>query len=77
MTPENAPIPLSAFHRIEVAESLRYLLREPREKDFSIRSIARKMGPDGRELVQMELVIAGRETRAAYPMAARYPIHFV
>jgi hypothetical protein len=35
------------------------------------------MGPDGRELVQMELVIAGRETRAAYPLASKYPIHFV
>lgn len=77
MTSENASIPLSAFHRIEVAESLRYLLEEPREKDFSLRSIARKEGPDGRELVQMQLVVAGRETRVAYPLAARYPIHFV
>ena len=77
MTPENASIPLSAFHSIEIAESLRYLLEEPRDKDFSLRSIARKEGPDGRELVQMQLVVAGRETRAAYPLAERYPIHFV
>jgi len=77
MTQENAPIPLSPFHSIEVAESLRYLLVEPREKDFSVRSIARKEGPDGRELVQMQLVIAGRQTRAAYPLAERYPIHFL
>lgn len=75
MTPET--VPLSAFHHIEVAESLRYLLEEPREKDFSLRSIARKVGPDGRELVQMEMVIAGRETRSAFPLAQRYPIHFI
>lgn len=75
--PENAPIPLSPFHSIELADGLRYLLGEPREKDFSLRSIARKEGPDGRELVQMQLVIAGRQTRAAHPLATRYPIHFV
>jgi len=77
MAPDNTPIPLSQFHSIEVAEGLRYLLAEPREKDFSLRSIARKEGPDGRELVQMQLVIAGRQTRADYPLAERYPIHFV
>jgi len=77
MSSDNAPIPLSPFHSIEVAESFRYLLDRPREKDFSLRSIARKEGPDGRELVQMQLVIAGRQTLAAHPLAARYPIHFV
>ncbi len=77
MTSDNALVPLSRFHRIEVAESLRYLLDRPREKDFSLRSIARKEGPDGRELVQMQLVVAGRETLAAHPLAERYPIHFV
>ena len=77
MSPDNAPIPLSPFHSIEVAESLRSLLAQPRESDFSLRSIARKEGPDGRELVQMQLVIAGRKTRAAHPLAERYPIHFL
>jgi len=77
MSSDNALIPLSPFHSIEVAESLRYLLTRPREQDFSLRSIARKEGPDGRELVQMQLVVAGRQTRAAHPLAERYPIHFV
>ena len=31
---ENALVPLSPFHSIEVAESLRYLLERPREQDF-------------------------------------------
>jgi predicted Ser/Thr protein kinase len=69
-------VPLSRFHSIEVAEGIRTLLDEPREKDFSLRSIARKEGPDGRELVQMQLVVAGRETREAHPLAKLYPIHF-
>ena len=75
--PDNARIPLSPYHSIEVAESLRDLLARPREKDFQLRSIARKEGPDGRELVQMQLVIAGRQTLDAHPLAARYPIHFL
>jgi len=77
MNSDNAFVPLSPFHSIEVAEGFRYLLGSPREKDFSLRSIARKEGPDGRELVQMQLVVAGRQTRAAHPLAERYPIHFV
>ena len=77
MTPDNALVPLSPFHSIEVAESLRYLLERPREQDFPVRSIARKAGPDGRDLVQMQLVIAGHKTLDAHPLAQRYPIHFV
>ncbi len=77
MTQENALVPLSPFHSIEVAEGFQHLLARPREKDFSLRSIARKEGPDGRELVQMQLVIAGRQTRKAFPLADRYPIHFL
>lgn len=77
MASDNTLVPLSPFHSIEVAESLRYLLERPREKDFALRSIARKEGPDGRELVQMQLVVAGRQTRDAFPLAERYPIHFV
>lgn len=77
MHSEKSLLPLSPFHSIEVAESLRYLLEKPRDNDFSIRSIARKEGPDGRELVKMELVIAGHKTLDAHPLAVRYPIHFV
>ena len=77
MTSENALVPLSPFHSIEVAEGLRYLLTRPRDQDFSLRSIARKEGPDGRDLVQMQLVIAGHKTLDAHPLARRYPIHFV
>jgi hypothetical protein len=70
-------IPLSALHSIEIAEPLRHLLVEPQGRDFPLISIARKTGPDGRELVHMELVIAGRQTRESCPLAERYPVHFL
>ena len=77
MNSDQTRVPLSPLHSIEIAESLQDLLGRPREKDFPIRCIARKVGPDGRELVQMELVIAGRQTRAAFPLAEQYPVHFL
>jgi len=70
-------IPLSPLHTIEIAEPLRHLLVKPQERDFPVVSIARKTAPDGRELVHMELIIAGRQTRAAHPLADRYPVHFL
>lgn len=75
--PDSTRIPLSALHSIEIAEPLRHLLVKPQERDFPLISIARKLGPDGRELVHMELVIAGRQTRETFPLAQRYPVHFL
>lgn len=70
-------VPLSPLHTIELAESLSHLVATPPEKDFPIYSIARKTSPDGRELVHSELVIAGKRTRSNYPLAERYPVHFL
>jgi len=73
----DARVPLSPLHSIELAENLRYLITKPPEKDFSLYSVARKTGADGRELVHSELVIAGKPARAAFPLAALYPIHYL
>ena len=70
-------IPLSPQHSIVIADGLRHLLEEPQEKDFTVHSIARKTGPDGRDLVHSRLVIAGKQTRAAFPRAREFPVHFV
>ncbi len=70
-------IPLSPLHGIAIAEGLRQLLTQPQEKDFPVHTIARKTGPDGRDLVHSQLVIAGRQSRAAFPLAGQYPVHFV
>ncbi len=70
-------VPLSPLHTIELAEGLSHLLTKPPEKDFPLYSIARKTSPDGRELVHSELVIAGKRTRATYPLAEQYPVHFL
>ncbi len=73
----NDRIPLSPLHSIVIAEGLRHLLTQPQDKDFPVHSIARKTGPDGRDLVHSQLVIAGRQSRAAFPRASEYPVHFV
>jgi hypothetical protein len=70
-------VPLSQLHSIELAGGLSHLLAKPPEKDFPLYSIARKTSPDGRELVHSELVIAGKRTRTTYPLAERYPVHFL
>lgn len=70
-------VPLSPLHTIELAPGLSHLLAKPPEKDFPFYSIARKTSPDGRELMHSELVIAGRRTRKTYPLADRYPVHFL
>ena len=53
------------------------MLDNPPEHDFPLHTIARKTAPDGRPLVHSELVIAGRRTRDVFPLAARYPVHFL
>ncbi len=73
----HARVPVSALHSIVVAETLYPLLDRPQEKDFSLHTIARKTGPDGRDLVHSELVIAGRQSRERFPTARVYPIHFL
>ena len=70
-------VPLSPLHSIELAEGLSHLLVKPPEKDFPIYSIARKTGPDGRDLAHSELVIAGKRTRKTFPIAEQYPVHFL
>jgi len=70
-------VSLSPLHTIELAEGLSHLLAKPPEKDFPLYSISRKTTPDGRELVHSELIIAGKRTRATYPLADQYPVHFL
>ncbi len=70
-------VPLSPLHSIEIAETFQHLLAKPQEKDFPLHCIDRKTAPDGRDLVRMELVIAGRQTLEIFPLARKYPVHFL
>jgi hypothetical protein len=76
-SPEPVKIPLSPLHSIEIGEALAHLLNRAPDKDFTLHNIAKKTAPDGRELVRMDLVIAGRLTRSQFPLADQYPVHFV
>lgn len=69
-------IALSEWHRIELAEELSDLVENPRRKDYTIHTIADKSTAH-QQLVQMALVIAGAETREAFPLARKYPVHFL
>lgn len=70
-------VALSPLHRVELAEGCAPLLDDPPEKDFSLHTVALKRAPDGRPLVHSELVIAGRQTRTAFPAANQFPVHFL
>ncbi len=70
-------VSLSPLHSIKLAEGLAHLVSKPPEKDFPVYSISRKTAPDGRELVHSELIVAGKRTRATYPLADLYPVHFL
>lgn len=68
---------LSPLHRVELAEACAPLLDHPPEKDFPLHTVALKRAPDGRPLIHSELVIAGRQTREAFPLAREFPVHFL
>jgi hypothetical protein len=50
-------------------------VQQPRRDDFVIRTVARKTA-NGLPLMAAEIVIAGRETRGAFELAEKYPVHF-
>ncbi|MBV9128439.1 MAG: hypothetical protein JO117_10165 [Verrucomicrobia bacterium] len=70
-------MPLSPLHSVEIAEAYAHLLAKPTERDYPLHTVAKKIAPDGRPLVHSELVIAGWRTRESFPLAAKYPVHFL
>ncbi len=68
-------IELSPFHKVELAEEYQNLVDQPPDHDQIMRVVSKKMA-NGQPLIQGELVLAGNETRNAFPLAGRYPVHF-
>lgn len=66
---------VSPHHQIDLAEALRPMIGRPPAHDFVIRRLARKTA-NQEPLVQSELVVAGADTLALYPLAREYPVHF-
>src|SRR5262245_54099332 len=68
-------VPVSPRHSVRLARELLGLFDRAPQQDYVVRTIARREA-NGLPLMSAEMVIAGKETRERYPLAARYPLHF-
>jgi hypothetical protein len=66
---------LSPRHYVRLAPEIVAIIDRPHRSDFVIRTIRRKEA-NGLPLMTGEIVVAGTETRARFPLAETYPIHF-
>ncbi len=72
---EDQPLQVSPRHMVRIGpEYAAWIKRAPRQ-DFVVRTIMSREA-NGLPLVSADIVIAGEETRATYPLAATYPLHF-
>ncbi len=75
MDEEDQLVQVSPRHSVRVgAEYAVWIKRAPRQ-DFVVRTIMKREA-NGMPLVSADIVIAGEETRASYPLAEQYPLHF-
>jgi hypothetical protein len=77
MTPmdEERLVPVSPRHVVRLAREYLVLIDKAPRRDYVVRTIARREA-NGLPLMSAEIVIAGAETRQAFPLAATYPLHF-
>lgn len=66
---------MSPQHAVIVDADYLTLIERAPQQDFVVRTLAKRMAGDT-PLMSGELVIAGRATRASYPLAETYPLHF-
>jgi hypothetical protein len=75
MVNEAAMIPVSPRHAVKLAQEYCHLIQTPPNNDYVVRTLAHRKAA-GLPLMSAELVIASADTRARYPLAATYPLHF-
>jgi hypothetical protein len=68
-------VAISPDRSVRLAPELVDLLGRPQQGDYVVRTITRREA-NGMPLMSAEIVIAGRETRERFPLAATYPLHF-
>jgi hypothetical protein len=72
---EDSTIAVSPRHSVRLAsEYVGAVQRAPR-RDFVVRTLAKREA-NGVPLMSAEIVIAGEDTRAEFPLAVKYPLHF-
>ncbi len=74
-TPEQMMVRVSPRHELLLAPEYAQLIQHPPEHDFVMRTITRREA-NGLQLMSAEMVIAGKDTRKEFPLAAEYPMHF-
>jgi len=68
-------VQVSPRHAVRIgAEYAVWIQKAPRQ-DFVVRTIMKREA-NGMPLMSADIVIAGEETRANYPLALQYPLHF-
>jgi hypothetical protein len=75
MHSENELIAVSPRHSVRLASEYIDLIERPPSRDFVVRTILQRKA-NGLMLMSAEIVIAGGETRDAFPKARSYPLHF-
>lgn len=70
-----ASIPVSPRHSVQVPREYMAFIENAPSSDFILRTVtSRNVGE--MPLMTADIVIAGRETRETFPLAAEYPLHF-
>jgi hypothetical protein len=69
------PVQVSPQHHVTLDDDFLAMIDRAPRVDFVVRTLVRRMAGES-PLMSGELVIAGVETRDAYPLATQYPLHF-
>jgi len=68
-------IAVSPRHSVRLASEYAVWIQRAPSQDFVVRNIVRREA-NGMPLIAADIVIAGFETRKAFPLAAQFPLHF-
>ncbi len=72
---EEVLVAVSPRHSVRLAREYAVLLERAPRQDFVVRTIMKREA-QGMPLVSADIVIAGVDARALFPLAQRYPLHF-
>ena len=72
---EHRPIAVSSRHHVRLASEYWPLIEHAPNRDFVVHVIDKREA-NGLPLMSAEIVIAAAQTRAQFPLAATYPLHF-
>jgi hypothetical protein len=72
---EERLVPVSPRHTVLLAREYLTFIDTPPQRDYVVRTVAKRQ-VGAMTLMSGDLVIASVETRATFPLAAKYPLHF-